>query len=95
MLLLDEPTVGVDAEHRVELRRAISSAAEGRTVLLSSHLTEDVELLADRVVVLSAGRIAFDGPPSAIAALGAGSSGDERPIELGLRRISGYSDASA
>lgn len=86
-LLLDEPTVGVDAEHRVEFRRTIRSIASDRVVVLSSHLTEDIELLADRVIVLDDGSVRFDGPPSAIAAFGTGAGDDERAIELGLRRL--------
>ena len=62
LLLLDEPTTGLDPEQRVGLRRVLSSAGERGTVLLSTHQTEDVAALCDRVVVLDAGRVHFDGP---------------------------------
>ncbi|MGB8021306.1 MAG: ATP-binding cassette domain-containing protein, partial [Candidatus Nanopelagicales bacterium] len=62
LLLLDEPTTGLDPEQRVGLRRVLSSAGENSTVLLSTHQTEDVAALCDRVVVLDAGRVHFDGP---------------------------------
>jgi ABC-2 type transport system ATP-binding protein len=62
LLLLDEPTTGVDPEQRVTLRQVLSRAGERSTVLLSTHQTEDVAALCDRVVVLNAGRVRFDGP---------------------------------
>jgi len=61
LLLLDEPTTGVDPEQRVALRQVLSAAGERSTVLLSTHQTEDVAALCDRVVVLDHGRILFDG----------------------------------
>jgi ABC-2 type transport system ATP-binding protein len=62
LLLLDEPTTGVDPEQRVTLRQVLSRAGERSTVLLSTHQTEDVAALCDRVVVLDGGRVRFDGP---------------------------------
>jgi ABC-2 type transport system ATP-binding protein len=62
LLLLDEPTTGVDPEQRVTLREVLSRAGERSTVVLSTHQTEDVAALCDRVVVLDAGRVRFDGP---------------------------------
>jgi ABC-2 type transport system ATP-binding protein len=62
LLLLDEPTTGVDPEQRVTLREVLSRAGERSTVVLSTHQTEDVAALCDRVVVLEAGRVRFDGP---------------------------------
>ncbi|MDN5977710.1 ATP-binding cassette domain-containing protein [Acidipropionibacterium jensenii] len=64
LLILDEPTTGLDPEQRATLRRILSEQAG--TVLLSTHQTEDVSALCDRVVVLDAGRIRFD---SAVADL--------------------------
>jgi len=61
LLLLDEPTTGVDPEQRVSLRQVLSTAGERSTIVLSTHQTEDVAALCDRVVVLDRGRILFDG----------------------------------
>jgi ABC-2 type transport system ATP-binding protein len=61
LLLLDEPTTGVDPEQRVSLRQVLSTAGEHSTIVLSTHQTEDVAALCDRVVVLDHGRILFDG----------------------------------
>ncbi len=61
VLLLDEPTAGLDASHRVALRRALRVAAQSRVVITASHVADDLDDLGDRVVVLSAGRVVFDG----------------------------------
>jgi ABC-2 type transport system ATP-binding protein len=72
LLLLDEPTTGVDPEQRVTLRQVLSRAGERSTVLLSTHQTEDVAALCDRVVVLDAGRVRFDGPVVELVATATG-----------------------
>ena len=59
VLVLDEPTTGLDPEQRADLR-AVLSGLRG-TVLISTHQTEDVSALCDRVVVIDAGRVRFDG----------------------------------
>ncbi|MBX7549521.1 ABC transporter ATP-binding protein [Streptomyces sp. NPDC004232] len=71
-LVLDEPTVGLDPEQRMRFRELIARAGEGRTVLLSTHQTEDVAMLCHRVLVMSGGRIRFDGTPAELAARAAG-----------------------
>jgi ABC-2 type transport system ATP-binding protein len=72
LMLLDEPTTGVDPEQRVTLRQVLSRAGERSTVLLSTHQTEDVAALCDRVVVLDQGRVRFDGPVRDLVATAAG-----------------------
>ncbi|GIG20211.1 ABC transporter ATP-binding protein [Cellulomonas chitinilytica] len=72
LLLLDEPTTGVDPEQRVALRQVLSRAGERSTVLLSTHQTEDVEALCDRVVVLDRGRVRFDGAVTDLVATATG-----------------------
>jgi ABC-2 type transport system ATP-binding protein len=61
LLVLDEPTVGLDPTQRASLRRTLSKVAERSTVLLSTHQTEDVAALCERVIVLSDGEVLFDG----------------------------------
>ncbi len=62
LLFLDEPTVGLDVASRHTLWSCIRAArAQGRAVLLTTHYLEEAEMLADRVVVLSKGRIIADG----------------------------------
>ncbi|MGW3124743.1 ABC transporter ATP-binding protein [Streptomyces sp. NPDC001076] len=71
-LVLDEPTVGLDPEQRMRFRELIAEAGEGRTVLLSTHQTEDVAMLCNRVIVLAGGRVRFDGTPAELTARAAG-----------------------
>ncbi|MFJ8946582.1 ABC transporter ATP-binding protein [Streptomyces sp. NPDC102395] len=71
-LVLDEPTVGLDPEQRMRFRELIAAAGEGRTVLLSTHQTEDVAMLCHRVLVLAHGRIRFEGTPAELTARAAG-----------------------
>ena len=72
VLVLDEPTVGLDPEQRLRFRQIVSQHAERRCVLLSTHMTEDVEALCQRVVVIDRGSVTFDGGPTALAAIAAG-----------------------
>lgn len=71
-LVLDEPTVGLDPEQRMRFRELIAGAGEGRTVLLSTHQTEDVAMLCHRVLVMARGRILFAGTPAELTARAAG-----------------------
>ncbi len=61
LLVLDEPTTGLDPEQRARLRDLLSRAGETSTVVLSTHQTDDVAALCERVVVLAGGRVHFDG----------------------------------
>jgi ABC-2 type transport system ATP-binding protein len=72
LLVLDEPTAGLDPELRLRFRELISHDAAGRIVLLSTHQTEDVAALCRRVVVLNGGRVHFDGAPHELAELARG-----------------------
>jgi len=67
LLVLDEPTVGLDPEQRLRFRELVSRIAEEHTVVLSTHQTEDVAALCRRVVVMDHGRVCFDGTTSAMA----------------------------
>ncbi|WP_216587927.1 ABC transporter ATP-binding protein [Streptomyces brasiliscabiei] len=71
-LVLDEPTVGLDPEQRMRFRELIADAGEGRTVLLSTHQTEDVAMLCHRVVVMDRGQVRFDGTAAELTAVAAG-----------------------
>ncbi|MET9087914.1 ABC transporter ATP-binding protein [Streptomyces sp. NPDC004237] len=67
-LVLDEPTVHLDPEQRMRFRELIAQAGEGRTVLLSTHQTEDVAMLCHHVIVLAGGRVRFEGTPAELTA---------------------------
>ncbi len=61
LLILDEPTTGLDPEQRASLRSVISGIGHHATVLLATHQTEDVAALCDRVIVIADCRVRFDG----------------------------------
>jgi ABC-2 type transport system ATP-binding protein len=61
VLILDEPTEGLDPNQRVEIRRLVSTLGRERTVLLSTHVMQEVEATCSRLVILSQGRLAAEG----------------------------------
>ena len=67
VLLLDEPTAGLDPAQSAETRRLIGELGRERAVLVSSHVLSDLESLCGRVVVLHQGRVLADGAPDALA----------------------------
>lgn len=72
LLVLDEPTVGLDPEQRMRFRDLVSDAGRGRTVILSTHQTEDVAAVCSEVVVVTGGRSVFTGTPSELAQVATG-----------------------
>jgi ABC-2 type transport system ATP-binding protein len=69
LLVLDEPTAGLDPEQRLRFRELLGTEADGTTVLLSTHQTDDVAALCHQVVVLLGGRVCFRGTPGDLADL--------------------------
>ena len=67
ILILDEPTAGLDPRERVRFRNLIADYAKGRTVLLSTHIVSDVEAIADEILLMKAGRIAQRGTVARLA----------------------------
>jgi len=80
-LILDEPTAGLDPELRFRFRELVTELSTDRVVLLSTHQTEDVAAICDRVIVLDGGRVSFDGTPAGLAQIAAGKVwlSDDRP----------------
>ena len=72
-LVLDEPTAGLDPEQRLRFREVMSHLGENRTILLSTHQTEDVAALCSRVVVMNHGRGLFAGTSQELANIARGS----------------------
>ncbi|WP_433156985.1 ATP-binding cassette domain-containing protein [Kribbella sp. CA-247076] len=72
LVVLDEPTTGLDPEQRASLRGILSSYADRGAVLLATHQTEDVSALCDRVIILDEGRIRFDGSVASLIELAQG-----------------------
>ena len=75
LLILDEPTSGLDPQGTVEMRALIGDIRrEGRTVLLSSHLLNEVELTCDRVGVIAKGKLVAEGTVDELRARSGGTS---------------------
>ncbi len=72
ILVLDEPTAGLDPKERVRFRNLIASMAQDRIVLLSTHIVSDVEYIADRILVMRSGAFVLQGTPDSVVAQAAG-----------------------
>ena len=66
VLILDEPTSGLYPNQIREMRETIRRLGQQKTILLSTHILQEVEALADRVILISEGRLRFDGTPAAM-----------------------------
>lgn len=73
LLILDEPTAGLDPEQRLRFREVMSRLGEERSIILSTHQTEDVAALCPRVVVMNHGKALFEGTPRNLAEVARGS----------------------
>lgn len=72
VLVLDEPTAGLDPKERVRFRNLISGFSQDKIVLLSTHIVSDVEYIADDILVMKAGRFVLRGRPDAVVSSVAG-----------------------
>lgn len=74
LLILDEPTEGLDPNQRVEIRRLIGHLGRERTVLLSTHVLPEVQFTCTRLLIINRGRIVADGPVDQLIAQAKGAS---------------------
>jgi len=72
LVIVDEPTVGLDPEERVRFRNLLSEIAQGRVVILSTHIVSDVEAVATQIAVLRQGRLVAHATPEALLSRAAG-----------------------
>jgi ABC-2 type transport system ATP-binding protein len=70
VLIMDEPTSGLDPNQIRGVRKLIRELAKSKTVLVSTHILQEVEPVADRVLFIHDGKIVFDGPPAQMRAEG-------------------------
>jgi ABC-2 type transport system ATP-binding protein len=63
ILILDEPTAGLDPQERIRFRNLITKFARGRTVLLATHIVSDIEFIANEVILLKQGHLLMQAPP--------------------------------
>jgi ABC-2 type transport system ATP-binding protein len=74
LLILDEPTEGLDPNQRVEIRRLIGELGRERTVLLSTHVLPEVQFTCSRLLIINRGRIVADGPVDELIARAKGAA---------------------
>jgi ABC-type multidrug transport system ATPase subunit len=72
LVIVDEPTVGLDPEERVRFRNLLAEIAQGRVVILSTHIVSDVEAVATEIAVLRRGRLVAHATPEALLSRAAG-----------------------
>jgi ABC-2 type transport system ATP-binding protein len=88
LLLLDEPTAGLDPEQRVSFRAMLRDLGQHATVIVSTHLVEDVGAACTQVALMDAGKIVFHGTPAELTgrAEGTDAAGDA-PLERGYSAV--------
>jgi ABC-2 type transport system ATP-binding protein len=87
LLLLDEPTAGLDPEQRMQFRALLRSLGENATVIVATHLVEDVGAACSEVALMSAGKIVFRGTPAELTARGERHGVGDAPLERGYSAV--------
>jgi ABC-2 type transport system ATP-binding protein len=80
VLIMDEPTSGLDPNQIRGVRSLIRELGKSKTILVSTHILQEVEPVADRVLFIHDGKIVFDGTPAALR-------GDGQPLEEQFHRL--------
>jgi ABC-type multidrug transport system ATPase subunit len=87
LLLLDEPTAGLDPEQRVQFRTLLRDLGQRATVVVSTHLVEDVGAACTQVALMDQGKIVFHGSPAELTARGEGHTTGDAPLERGYSAV--------
>jgi ABC-type multidrug transport system ATPase subunit len=88
LLLLDEPTAGLDPEQRVAFRALLRDLGQRATVIVSTHLVEDVGAACTEVALMDAGKLVFHGTPDELVARGEGTgAAGDAPLERGYSAV--------
>ncbi|MFT5090131.1 MAG: ABC-2 type transport system ATP-binding protein [Candidatus Latescibacterota bacterium] len=102
VLVLDEPTVGLDPKQIIEIREVIKGLAGEHTVILSTHILPEVSMTCEQIIIINNGRIAGEGTPESLMAqlkegevLRADIGGPGEAVNTLLRGIDGVIDVSA
>jgi ABC-2 type transport system ATP-binding protein len=87
LLLLDEPTVGLDPEQRLDFRGLLRDLGAQSCVLVSTHLVEDVAAACTDVILVDRGRLVWRGTPAQLAQAGAAGAAGDSPTERGYSTL--------
>jgi ABC-type multidrug transport system ATPase subunit len=87
LLLMDEPTAGLDPQQRVTFRALLREAGQYATVVVSTHLVEDVGAACTRVAVMDQGKVVYQGTPGELTARGADHDDGDAPLERGYSAV--------
>ena len=72
VLVLDEPTAGLDPKERIRFRNLISDLSQNKIVILSTHIVSDVEYIADQILMMKKGKLILAGSPAELTEQSAG-----------------------
>ena len=87
LLLLDEPTAGLDPEQRVTFRELLREMGQRATVVVSTHLVEDVGAACSKVALMDRGKIVFLGTPEELRDRGESTGAGDSPLERGYSAV--------
>lgn len=87
VLIMDEPTAGLDPNQIREVRETLRRIGKEKTILLSTHIMQEVTAMADRAIVIHEGRLRFDGPIAQLTA-------DNKTLEQAFRELTGHAAAA-
>ncbi|WP_157408809.1 ATP-binding cassette domain-containing protein [Actinoplanes sp. N902-109] len=87
LVVLDEPTVGLDPQQRIEFRNLIRTLSDRTSFLVSTHLVDEVKHVADAVLVLDRGRMVFDGSAGKLESMSEDDAIGDTPLERGYSSV--------
>ena len=102
VIILDEPTVGLDPNQVIEIRKLITTLSKNHTIIFSSHILSEVQAICDRVIIINNGKIVADAPTIELSAQMEGNShylltveGSIKDIQMPLRAVPGIKSVTA
>ena len=93
IIILDEPTVGLDPKQIIEIRQLIRTLSKDHTIILSSHILAEVQEICDYVLIISKGRLAAEGTPKQLEEMSRGKDTVELTIMSDPARIQSVLDS--